>query len=154
LAAFSAFMGAWSGRHGASIGAVAGRGLVSALAAGALTLALLAMTYAGLRRLSPSERRAVIDAARLGRSVRDPRLVDPLLRFTAKKRKLLSRSATTANIVALLFAAGFCIFGAVLTGRVGAVADTVFFAGLGVASLSLAAIWPAAVKAARRRWLR
>lgn len=144
------FLGAWSGRRGASLGVVAGRGLVYAMATGALTLVLLAMTFAGLRRLSSSERRMVIDAVRFGQSVGDPRLVDTLLRFTTKKRKLLSRSVTTANIVTFLFVAGLCVFAAVLTARVGAVADALVFAGLGVGCLWLAVIWPAAVKATRR----
>jgi hypothetical protein len=143
-------MGAWDGRSSGSLGAVAGRAALFSLVAGAVLLVLWWMHLGGLRRLSPADRRAVLDAVRFGQPVGDPRLVDPLLAYTASASRLGSRSATAANALALWLAAGFSLFVAASTGRAGDVPDTAFFGFIATVSAFAARIWPAVGAAYRR----
>ncbi len=145
-----AVMGAWAGRGSGSPGAVAASAVLFALVAGVVLLVLWWTHLGGLRRLTPADRRTVLDAVRFGQSAGDPRLVDPLLAYAARASRLGSRSATAANALALWVAAGFGLFVAAKAGRAGAVPDTIFFGVIATLSAYAARIWPAVGVALRR----
>lgn len=149
MVGFGAVAGAWDGRRHGSLAAVAGDAMFFSLVSAVVALTYLGVVFAGLRRLAPADRLAVIDAVRFGRSVGDPRLVDALLAYTASSGRLASPSSVNANTLALWLTAGLCLFAAAVTGRRGDLPETVFLCAA-AGSAFAAMLWPAVGQACRR----